>query len=230
LEGGVDTGFSHVEAKTFTANLYQIKGTEKGLSMTQRPLTKSSLNGGDSFILFCDPSKVWVWHGSQANPDEKAKANVVSEKMCTQGTTVTIQQEDGEEEYPDFWTTLGGTDGEVAPPQDGDELVKEFTPVLFRITGGGNVVKIAEADKIRRFGSVALKLDRAFLDDDDVFLLDAGWEVFLWVGNGSDKEEKVAGLSKADEYLKKTVRTANLPLTIVKSGWESPDFWQFFKA
>ena len=68
------------------------------------------------------------------------------------------------------------------------------------------------------------------LDDDDVFLLDAGWEVYLWVGNGSDKDEKIAGLTKADEYLQTTRRTANLPLTIIKSGWETPDFLEFFDA
>ena len=71
-------------------------------------------------------------------------------------------------------------------------------------------------------------VDRKLLDDDDVFLLDAGWEVYLWVGNGSDKDEKIAGLTKADEYLQTTPRTANLPLTIIKSGWETPDFLEFF--
>lgn len=231
LEGGVDSGFNHVEKKTWQANLYKVKGTEKGLSMTQMELTKSSLNSGDSFILFVNPATVFVWHGTEANPDERAKANVVSEKMCTQGTSVTLEQgEDADSDAEKFWEQLG-TDGEIGPAEDGDECIQEFPPTLYRITDDHQVLHVAEAEKVRRSAASAVvqhKIKRSLLDDDDVFLLDAGWDVFLWVGNGSDKEEKMAGLSKADEYLQSTPRTANLPLTILKSGWETPDFLEFF--
>eukprot|EP00977_Amphora_coffeiformis_P027319 scaffold34603_cov212-Amphora_coffeaeformis.AAC.12 len=259
LEGGVDTGFTHVEKKTWRcvssrfgidrekaklfslspqlsnfccrANLYKIKGTEKGLSMAQMELAKTSLNSGDSFILFVNPATVFVWHGIKANPDERSKANIVSEKMCTQGTSVTLEQgDDSGADAEGFWTILG-TEGEIGPAEEGDELVQEFTPALFRITGDRQVLHVADAAKVHRGAASAValhKLDRKLLDDDDVFLLDAGWEVYLWVGNGSDKDEKIAGLTKADEYLQGTPRTANLPLTIIKSGWETPDFLEFF--
>lgn len=230
LEGGVDSGFNHVEEKSWQANLYKVKGTEKGLSMTQMELTKSSLNSGDSFILFVTPAVVFVWHGTQANPDERAKANVVSEKMCTQGTTVTLEEGAEDVDGEPFWNLLG-TDGEIGPAEDGDENVQEFAPTLFRITDDYRVLHVAEAEKVRRGAASAVvqhKIDQSLLDDDDVFLLDAGWDVYLWIGNGSDKEEKVAGLAKADEYLQSTPRTANLPLTIIKSGWETPDFLEFF--
>ena len=199
--------------------------------MQQMELTKSSLNSGDSFILFINPATVFVWHGTEANPDERSKANVVSEKMCTQGTTVTLEQgDDNNDDAEGFWNVLG-TQGEIGPAEEGDELVQEFEPTLFRITGDQQVLHVATADKVRRSAASAVvqhKLDRKLLDDDDVFLLDAGWEVYLWVGNGSDKDEKIAGLTKADEYLQNTPRTANLPLTIIKSGWETPDFLEFF--
>lgn len=229
LEGGVDSGFNHVEEKTWQINLYKVKGTEKGLSMTQMELAKSSLNSGDSFILFINPAIVFVWHGTGANPDERAKANIVSEKMCTQGTTVTLEEGD-DANAEAFWEKVG-TDGEIGPAEEGDEEVKEFLPTLYRITDDYQVLRIAEAEKVRRGAASAVAqhfIKRSLLDDDDVFLLDAGWDVFLWVGNGSDKEEKMAGLSKADEYLQSTPRTANLPLTIIKSGWETADFLQFF--
>ena len=199
--------------------------------MQQMELTKTSLNSGDSFILFINPWTVYVWHGQQANPDERSKANIVSEKMCTQGTSVTLEQgEDTNEDAAGFWDILG-TEGDIGPAEGGDEDVQEFAPTLFRITGEGQVLHVAKADKVRRGAASAVvqhKIDRELLDDDDVFLLDAGWEVYLWVGNGSDKEEKMAGLTKADEYLQTNPRTANLPLTVVKSGWETPDFLEFF--
>merc|ERR1712226_1263305 len=51
LDGGVDTGFRHVEATKEKPHLYKIKGTEKGMSMTQISVSKSSLNQGDSHIV-----------------------------------------------------------------------------------------------------------------------------------------------------------------------------------
>lgn len=83
LQGGAESGFNHVEASVDEPHLYRIKGTERGMSMTQLALSKSSLNKGDSFLLFANNSTVWVWHGESANPDEKAKANTLAETMCT---------------------------------------------------------------------------------------------------------------------------------------------------
>lgn len=227
LEGGVDSGFTHVEEKVDKPNLYKIKGTEKGLSMTQMSLAKSSLNGGDAFVLFINPSTVWVWHGAESNPDEKAKANSVAEKMCTQGTAVVLNQGDGDEEDEAFWGYIG-SEGEIAPPEEGDEEIEEFTPLLFKITAEGEVEQVAKADKMKSWRKVVSKFDKSLLDDSNVFLVDAGWEVFLWIGNDSDKSEKLAGMAQADAYMKEDPRTADLPLTIVKSGWESPGFLEFF--
>ena len=52
-----------------------------------------------------------------------------------------------------------------------------------------------------RFGTTVSKLDKSLLDESDVFLLDAGWEVFLWIGKDSDKSEKLTGMAKADSYM-----------------------------
>lgn len=200
LEGGIASGFTHVEAKEDKPNLYKIKGSEKGLSMSQMPMAKSSLNGGDSFILFVNAKTVWVWHGAEANPDEKAKANTVAEKMCTEGTAVVLNQGDGDEEDGAFWGYIG-SEGEIAPPEEGDELIEEFAPLLFKITGEGEVEQVAKAEKMKSWRQVVSKFDKSLLDDNDVFLLDAGWEVFLWMGNDCDKSEKLSGVAKADTYM-----------------------------
>jgi hypothetical protein len=140
------------------------------------------------------------------------------------------QGDDQGDDAQEFWSVLG-TEGEIGPAEEGDELVQEFEPTLFRITGDKQVLHVATAEKVRRSAASAVvqhKLSRKLLDDDDVFLLDAGWDVILWVGNKSDKDEKTAGLTKAEEYLQSHPRTANLPLTIIKSGWETPDFLEYF--
>jgi gelsolin len=185
------------------------------------------LNQGDTFILYANPSLVWIWHGESSNPDEKAKANEAGEQMCTEGTVKIIEASDPEEDNPEFWAYLG--DGEIQPAEDGDKDVKAFVPILYRIAGDGTTTKVAEGEPVKiRWGHPVVKLDRSVLDDSDVFLLDAGFEVFLWMGKVSDKEEKLAGMEMGDKYMKSTPRCANLPLTIMKSGWESPNFNAFF--
>ena len=198
LDGGVDTGFRHVEPSKVEPHLYKIKGTEKGMRMTQEPLSKSSLNQGDSFILFAGKSLVWVWHGESSNPDEKARANSAAEEMCTEGTVSVIESSSSEGDNAEFWGRLA--DGKVQPAEGGDEEVEEFAPILFKM--GEDTEKIAEGEPSKvRWGPPVSKLDRATLDDSNVFLLDAGFQVFLWMGKRSDKNEKLAGMQNAEKYM-----------------------------
>eukprot|EP00527_Entomoneis_sp_CCMP2396_P007735 CAMPEP_0198141434 /NCGR_PEP_ID=MMETSP1443-20131203/4435_1 /TAXON_ID=186043 /ORGANISM="Entomoneis sp., Strain CCMP2396" /LENGTH=369 /DNA_ID=CAMNT_0043804183 /DNA_START=45 /DNA_END=1154 /DNA_ORIENTATION=+ len=225
LDGGADTGFRHVEPSKDEPHLYKIKGTEKGMSMSQVPLSKSSLNQGDCFILFANSSMVWVWFGESANPDEKSKANSAGEDMCTEGTVVLVESEGDSAE---FWAYLG--EGEIQAVEGGDEEIKAYTPVLYKIAGDGSIDKVAEGEPSKvRWGPRTSKLDRAALDESDVFLLDAGFSVFLWMGKSSDKSEKMSGMLIAEKYMQSNSRVADLPLSIVKSGWESSDFNEFFQ-
>jgi hypothetical protein len=43
--------------------LFQINWVGKKRTLTRVPLSKSSLNEGDSFILCAGSAKVWCWHG-----------------------------------------------------------------------------------------------------------------------------------------------------------------------
>merc|ERR1712226_1089447 len=131
LDGGVDTGFRHIEATKEKPHLYKIKGTEKGMSMTQISVSKSSLNQGDSFILFASKCCVFVLHGETSNPDEKAKANRAAEEMCVDGTVNVIESSEPEGDNAEFWAYLG--DGTIAPAEGGDEEIKDYVPVLYLI-------------------------------------------------------------------------------------------------
>lgn len=227
-KGGVESGFRHVEATIEEPILYCIKGTQKGLRMTQLPLRKDSLNHGDSFILYASSSTVWVWHGSSANPDEKGKAGILGENMCTRGTAVVL--DDGDDgDVIDFWNYLG--DGEIAAADDMDHTVESFVPVLYRLHKNAEpelVSKAAEHVKIR-FGKADPPIDKNLLVEDEMLLLDAGWELFLWMGKDVERTEKLEAIAQAEAFCKKAARTMNLPLTLVKSGWESSDFSSHFR-
>lgn len=66
-QGGVESGFHHVEPTEEVPNLFRIKGTTAHMSLTQVSVSKSSLSKGDSFILKASSSKVWLWHGENVS-------------------------------------------------------------------------------------------------------------------------------------------------------------------
>mmetsp|Transcript_81753 Transcript_81753/g.122808 ORF Transcript_81753/g.122808 Transcript_81753/m.122808 type:complete len:376 (-) Transcript_81753:180-1307(-) len=228
--GGIASGFNHVEPTEEKPNFYMIKGTEKNMSLTQVPLEKGWMNSGDSFVLKASASQVWLWNGESANPDEKARAIKFAEKMCTEGTVTVLEQGAGDEEDAAFWAYL--KEGEIAEAADDDHIVEEFTPLLFKLPEGDDDLEEAEqvgkGEKVKIGFTTQCKISKDLLDESDVFLLDAGWELFLWIGKNADRSEKLGAFAKADKYCQADLRTVDLPLSIVKSGYEQADFNNFF--
>jgi gelsolin len=148
--------------------------------------------------------------------------------MCTQGTVVVLDEGAGDEECSEFWAYLG--EGEIADADEEDETIEEFAPLLFKIHGGadGEAEQVGKGEKVKIGFVTACKISKDLLEESDVFLLDAGWEVFLWIGKDADKSEKLGAFSKADKYCKADLRTVDLPLSFVKSGFESSEFDSFF--
>jgi hypothetical protein len=145
------------------------------------------------------------------------------------GTVATLDQGDGDEEYTDFWSYLG-SEGEIGPAMDDGEEVAEFAPLLFRVDGNPEkyLEKVATGITIQRTSNILSCLKRSALDEDDVFLLDTGWEIYIWVGKCADTSEKVAAMGAADRYGKMEPRAADLPVTLIKSGRETDRFNSYF--
>ena len=139
-----------------------------------------------------------------------------------------MQQGDGDEDVKEFWEYLG--DGEIQSKVEAEEEVSEFTPLLFRVDGNPKkeLEKVGEGSAVQKPGKIAQCLDKGALDDSDVFLLDSGWEIFVWMGSGADRSEKIAAMGAADRYALMEPRAADLPVTIVKSGKESALFNSYF--
>lgn len=136
-----------------------------------------------------------------------------------------MDQGEGDDSDGDFWGLLG--DGEIQPPVGGDEDVEECVPTLYKL-GDGAPEKVAEGEKVKiGFAPASCKLDKSLLDESDVFLIDAGWELFCWIGSSASRDEKLMAMQKSDKYAKDNGKMY-LPLTIVKSGYESSDFDKYF--
>ncbi|KAG7371288.1 gelosin/severin like protein [Nitzschia inconspicua] len=227
LDGGVESGFRKVVATPEKPLFFRVTSiTAKTVKMIQVPMAKSSMNNRDSFILYAGDDKVWCWHGENARPIEKAGSNTWAEKMCTKGTAVVLDQ--GDDEDAEFWSYIG--DGQMGAPIPDEEELEEFTPTLYRVDGDPSkpLEKVSTGTTLKK-GQCKACLDKQALDDSDVFLLDAGWEIFVWIGKGADISEKIAALGAADRLAEVEPRVKHLPVTIVKASAETTDFLYFFR-
>lgn len=164
----------------------------------------------------------------QSNPDERIRANKVAEDMCTEGTVVVLDQGEGDAVVEEFWTPLGGYDEDIAPADDGDEEVTEFVPTLYKL-GGNEPEVIAEGELVKiGFGRATPKISKRLLDSGDVFMLDSGWELFLWQGKESDRSERLACMGAVDKYGQCMPRAKHLPVSIIKEGYETSTFNSHF--
>jgi gelsolin len=219
LEGGVDSGFTHVEAPVAVSRLYRVKGTfSSGLSLTTMPaIAAEHLNQNDAFILYINNRTVFVWHGTDANPQERNQANTWAETLCTNGTVVTIE---AGEETEAFWSHFPDGAGDIAATADGleDADVVPFQPALFQLTPDG--------------AKPVASVTRSALDSSDVFLLDAGWALYVWMGAQADRTERLGAMAWAQAYCQKdspdVLRTEHLPLQLLKDGYETEKFWSYF--
>mmetsp|Transcript_17319 Transcript_17319/g.26474 ORF Transcript_17319/g.26474 Transcript_17319/m.26474 type:complete len:377 (+) Transcript_17319:50-1180(+) len=227
LAGGVASGFRHVEPTVETPHLYLVKGTQKAMSLTQVDVSKDSLNQGDVYILSLGKEKVWIWNGEKANPDEKGRASVIAEGMATEGTAIVLDSgdNDGAEDAAEFWSILG--DGEIKSAEEGgeDTEVEAFIPKLYKLSSAGSEF-VADAEPVKiGFGKPQLKINKALLVSSDVFLVDTGFSLYVWVGKTSDRSERLAALGQADAYCGENGRPIGLPVQLLKEGYES----YFFK-
>jgi len=250
LDGGIETGFNKVEPTKEKPLFFKFRvreNTKKG-ELVQVPLSTSSMDSGSGFILFADKGTVWAWHGKDFKIMEKIACTHQGEKLCTLGTVTVLAQGDGDDEETEFWDYLKG--GSSSGSSGGDKsrsiggatksrdvgLLKEYKPKLFLVdsdptkelkqVGFGELIKRAASLKLGGGGGF---LNRSSLDDSNVFLLDTGWKIFIWVGKAADSGEKVAALGAADQYAEMEPRARELPVTVLKAGQERSGFMSYFK-
>jgi hypothetical protein len=116
LEGGVESGFKHVEPTTYEKKLYIVKGKRYPRVWTLEPQA-SSLNEGDIFILDMG-MKLYFWPGKESNVNEKAKGMeiLINIKNAERGGhPVTLYPRDDASCEGDFWAELGGKPEQINP-------------------------------------------------------------------------------------------------------------------
>jgi gelsolin len=225
MKGGVDSGFNHVKPTEYKPRLMHVTGYKQKVQVYEVPLSVNSLNDSDCFVLD-NGLALFQFNGTKSNAWEKRKAKAIVEglKAARLGKVQTEYVIDGLNDkgnklIEDFWKLLGGRPSKI---KDEEEL-KEAPPVtlsMHHVSDASGKMVIKEVCKG--------KLDKSALISDDAFIVDAGGMIFVWLGKGANKSERVRAMEFATEYLASNDRPANVPIVRVMEGKEPGEFWDAF--
>lgn len=218
LEGGIESGFHHVDPKSYKPRLLWIKG-KKNVRVREVPRASTSLNNGDVFILDMG-LKLYQWNGSKAGIFEKSKAGQLCRSLDSErgGKPEVIVQEEGSEDQ-EFWNGLGGkgpiTDSSKVP--NDDEWENSTEKKLFRLSDKNGTFEfnlVGEGSNVKK----------ASLDTNDAFVFDGGNHIYVWIGAKASVGERKYAMRYAQEYTRTYQRPSILPITCIPEGREGESF------
>nr|CAC87029.1 gelsolin [Suberites domuncula] len=216
LNGGADTGFKHVKPQEYCPRLLHFHGEKKKIEIKEVPLCRSSIDSSDVFILDLG-LEVYQWNGKTCNKDEKFKAvqHLQTLKSERNGKPKVESLDEREiSESHKFYSYFNDDNEEEPDEQDDPDFVKS----LFRLSD--------QSGELERTLEGTGSMPRSTLDENDVFILDTGCELFVWVGNGTSAAEQRNALPYAHAYLK----TTKHPLICVTCYRQSATPDSFYKA
>uniref|UniRef100_A0A8C8GHB1 Gelsolin-like domain-containing protein n=1 Tax=Oncorhynchus tshawytscha TaxID=74940 RepID=A0A8C8GHB1_ONCTS len=173
----------------------------------------SFLNTNDVFVLK-SPTAMFVWRGVGASEEEMAAAKHVVGFLGGSGSNVSEGKEPA-----GFWSALGGKK-EYQTSKSLQNMVKP--PRLFGCSNKTGCLSVEE---------VPGDFQQTDLATDDVMLLDTWDQIFLWIGNEANAEERTGAPKIAKDYVDSDPSgRRGLSITTIKQGAEPPTFTGWFQA
>ena len=228
LEGGVASGFKHVDREAFTTRLLHIKG-RRNIRVQQVDLKPESMNSGDVFIL--DAGRfIFQWNGKQASNVEKTKGMEVVKQIRDQergGNAQVSIIDEGRDDDKDFWVKLGTPKpARIKTAEQGgddDKYSREAAAsvALYRVSNASGTMQMTPIPE--------RPLKREMLDTNDAFILDTGAAgIFVWVGKMANNEEKLHSMKMGVDFIKTKGYPNATPVTRLVENGETPLFKQNF--
>lgn len=226
MEGGVASGFNAVTRDQYETRLFQVKG-KRTVRVSQVPIKSASLTVDDVYVLDAG-LELYVYNGKTANRMEKAKGLEFVRKLNNdaRGGRANVTFIDEDPKNSAFWSALGGYIDVTRVGESDEEherIAKKNTTVLHVSDSTSDLV----VEDITPSNGV---LTKDILKTDDVFVVDVGDAVFVWVGKGASDVERKNAITCASKYLQKNGRPAHTPITRVVEEGEPPVFKALFKA
>ncbi|EGD82454.1 villin-1 [Salpingoeca rosetta] len=229
-EGGHASGWKNVDDKdsydTDGTRLFQVRGTNewntRAIQVDEEP---KSLNSGDVFILET-PQNVFLWYGKGCTGDEREYAKQIVKRVCPKRGASFEAITEGQEPK-EFWQGLGwdiDTQGRPTYAEFKEQAIQEYhEPRLFQCSNARGYFYVEEI----------FDFDQNDLIEDDVMLLDTYFEVFVWIGQNANPEEKKGALQAAVDYVKTDPSGRTVDDTCImqiKQGFEPTNFRCHFHA
>jgi len=212
MDGGIASGFRHVKPDEYKPRLFQVRRTVASVRAFEVPVAAKSVNSGDVFILDAG-LKIYTYIGPTSNAFEKMKGGALAHNLVAarQGKSKGVPEFDD-----DAWKILGGSPKDIQPPiPDKDEGLEKQSLAADKL----KLYRLSDATgKVTFKKEVEGKVNAGMLDSNDVFIVDAGIEIFVWIGKGASKTEKSQAMKYAMEYLKSENKPATTPITRIMEG------------
>jgi len=153
--------------------------------------------------------------GARVSVEERMKVNQIAnglddERGGKPEEHIIMEYEMGEnsESTNKFWELLGGrVDRIKSQKEGGDDASSHVLQKMFKISDSSGALTREE-----------VPFQRASLHGADVFIVDVGPEIFVWVGQGSSDLERKSAMQSGQTYLNKSGRPVWTPITRVMQG------------
>ncbi|XP_068558032.1 scinderin like b isoform X2 [Cebidichthys violaceus] len=202
------------QSQTGSTRLFNIRqSSSRATRAVEVEVSASNLNTNDVFVLK-SPSAFYVWRGVGASDEEMQAAKHVVGFLGGSAKPVSEGSEPG-----DFWAALGGKK-DYQTSKSLQNMVN--APRLFGCSNKTGRLSVEE---------VPGDFNQSDLAIDDVMLLDTWDQIFLWVGNEANAEERTGAPKIAKDYVDSDPSgRRGLPVTTIKQGAEPPTFTGWFQA
>mmetsp|Transcript_26688 Transcript_26688/g.55030 ORF Transcript_26688/g.55030 Transcript_26688/m.55030 type:complete len:177 (-) Transcript_26688:1044-1574(-) len=161
-------------------------------------------------FLLDSGNKIYTWFGSSVSPFEKSKSASVAHNLRQnrlKDCECILDVGDDDEE---FWALLGGK-GRIKPEDDEKSVLssKAISKKMYSLSDQSGSVQVKE-----------VSLSKSNLDTNDVYLVDVGKNVYIWVGRGSSKVEQQQAMIVVNRYLRAMDRSKTTRVSRVMEGQE----------
>lgn len=219
MEGGAESGFRSARQEKPIKRLFHFHRDNKGSGVVVKEIVakRSNLLSSDVFILDLGQD-IYIWNGKECNKDEKFKALMYAQELKGKrnGRPVVHPLDEGTvPENHKFFTSLDDDGTDDDDDIDQTWVAAKARKTLFRLSNESGQLECTLVSD----GTVHL----SDFKSEDVFIFDTQKEVFVWIGNGANEEEKKNGMPYAHNYLMGTDHPI-VPITVLKEGQPSQAF------
>ncbi|EPS70251.1 hypothetical protein M569_04508 [Genlisea aurea] len=225
LKGGNCSGYKqyigdqYLSDETYTTDGVALIRLSSTSPQTERAVqveaVATSLNSNECFVLQT-PSLVFIWHGKKGTPEQQRSATKIAE-FLKPGSQIKHNKEGTESSS--FWFALGGKLTYTSKKVSLD-IVRD--PHLFLYS---SIKGKFEFEEIYNFSQDDLLTE-------DIMILDTHAEVFVWVGQSVDAEEKKNSFEIGEKYVETAAVSDGLPYNVplykITEGNEPCFFTRYF--